>query len=71
MQWVDFRLAYKSDMVDSIGLQLDGNVKNKLWIPNIYFPHGKRGIMHDMVRDNIQLQVFENGTVRYSHRYVK
>ena len=71
MQWVDFRLIYDSIVKDSIGLQLDGNVKDKLWIPNMYFPHGKRGIMHSMVRDNIQLQVFEKGTIKYSHRYVK
>ena len=68
MKWMDFRLNYSTPINETQALQLDGNSLEEIWIPNMYFPNGKKGLMHDIVRENIQIQIFENGTVMYSQR---
>ena len=68
MQWTDYRLKYQTKLDADQALQLDGHLLEKLWIPTVFFPKEKIGLMHEIIRDNIEIQIFENGTVAFNQR---
>ena len=67
MSWVDKRLAFNEDDPDS-NAAFDEKVSKLIWIPNIYFPLGKKGVFHDVIAPNVFVLIYGNGTVKYSQR---
>ena len=70
MQWVDFRLQYHTSYNESSELELDSEAVKKIWVPSIYFPSAKKTLTSKSLSDNIKMTIFENGTVKYSQRFV-
>ena len=66
--WEDYRLNYSTPQPETQSIQLDGRALDMIWVPNIFFPHEKKGKKHEMTQSNIRLQIYENGTVLFSQR---
>lgn len=67
MQWNDHRLAFDPKNPDQY-VPFDNAFAEQIWKPNIYFPFGKKGNVHNMLFDNVLVNLYGNGTVRYSIR---
>ncbi|XP_065657422.1 glycine receptor subunit alpha-2 isoform X3 [Hydra vulgaris] len=67
MIWEDKRLVFEDNSPEAY-VAFDAQVASQIWIPNIYFPKGKRGVMHDIIAKNVFILVYKNGTVKYSQR---
>ena len=67
MSWVDKRLAFDYDDPD-VYAAFDVEVSRQIWIPNVYFPLGKKGVFHDLIARNVFVFIYGNGTVKFSQR---
>ena len=67
MEWSDYRLAFSSSEPGSF-IPFDDVYAEKIWKPNIYFPLGKKGSIHNLLLPNVLLNIFGDGKVRYSVR---
>ncbi|XP_047123875.1 glycine receptor subunit alpha-2 isoform X1 [Hydra vulgaris] len=67
MTWEDKRLAFDENTPD-LYAAFDEKVSNQIWIPNIYFPLGKKGVFHDTIAPNVFVLIYGNGTIKYSQR---
>ncbi|XP_070534368.1 glycine receptor subunit alphaZ1-like [Ptychodera flava] len=63
-QWNDPRLMY-----DATGfINMNGDIINSLWIPDLYFENAKQTEIHSTTKDNLFLRVYPNGDVYFSIR---
>ena len=67
MEWSDYRLAFNPSEPGSF-IPFDDVYAEKIWKPNIYFPLGKKGSIHNLLLPNVLLNIFGDGKVRYSVR---
>ena len=63
--WGDPRLQFNG--TDPIVAQ--GNILDKIWIPDTYFTSEKKSNFHEVTKKNYVLVFFPNGTVFFSIRY--
>ncbi|XP_064609324.1 glycine receptor subunit alpha-2-like [Liolophura sinensis] len=49
-------------------LELNVNVMDSLWVPDLFFANEKTAMVHDVTVPNRLMHVYRNGTVRYSVR---
>eukprot|EP00795_Rhopilema_esculentum_P000780 gene780-10509_t len=64
--WYDYRLDLPLD--DGEQFPLNGQFTQEIWTPDIYFPTGKKGKMHDITRPNSLIRIMKNGLIRSSQR---
>ncbi|XP_035696676.1 LOW QUALITY PROTEIN: glycine receptor subunit alpha-3-like [Branchiostoma floridae] len=64
-RWNDPRLSY-SDLNKTINL--DSNIKVKMWVPDLFFVNEKDGRFHTITTDNRYIRIYPNGNVLYSTR---
>ena len=64
--WEDPRLRFNG--TDRIVAQ--GNILEKIWIPDTYFNHEKKSNFHEITKKNYELSFYPNGTVFLSIRLV-
>ncbi|XP_019647074.1 PREDICTED: glycine receptor subunit alpha-3-like [Branchiostoma belcheri] len=64
-RWNDPRLSY-SDLNRTINL--DSNIKVKMWVPDLFFVNEKDGRFHTITTDNRYIRIYPNGNVLYSTR---
>ncbi|XP_063726194.1 gamma-aminobutyric acid receptor subunit beta-3-like [Symsagittifera roscoffensis] len=68
LQWRDRRFRF-DPRVPSVTFEHQSVERDEmLWVPTIYFPDGINAQVPDVMRTNIQVRVFSNGTIRYSSR---
>ncbi|XP_073251763.1 gamma-aminobutyric acid receptor subunit beta-3-like [Porites lutea] len=63
-KWEDPRLRFNG--TDRIVAQ--GNILEKIWIPDTYFNHEKKSNFHEITKKNYELSFYPNGTVFLSIR---
>ncbi|VDO05805.1 unnamed protein product [Rodentolepis nana] len=68
--WVDPRLAWDNIPEHKNFTQplVSPNMKNILWLPDLFFRNGKEGYLHKMTLPNYLLRVYPNGQVLYSQK---
>ena len=64
--WYDYRLELPLE--DGEQFPLNGMFIDSIWTPDIYFPLGKKGQLHEITRPNSLIRIFKNGLVRSSQR---
>lgn len=69
-EWTDERLAW--DHIDNLKA-FNSNVvspflKDKLWLPDLFFRNGKEGYVHSMTTPNFLMRLKPNGEVLYSQK---
>lgn len=62
--WQDPRLKFRGS--DQIVAQ--GDLLDKIWIPDTYFPSEKKSSFHEVTKKNYVLMLLPNGTVFFSIR---
>ena len=62
--WEDPRLKFSG--IDQIVAQ--GNILDKIWIPDTYFNSEKKSNFHEITKKNYVLMFLSNGTVFFSIR---
>uniref|UniRef100_A0A5K3EQC9 Ig-like domain-containing protein n=1 Tax=Mesocestoides corti TaxID=53468 RepID=A0A5K3EQC9_MESCO len=68
--WMDPRLMWEhlpehSDYTSPI---VSPNLKEQVWLPDLFFRNGKDGYLHKMTLPNYLLRVYPNGKVLYSQK---
>ncbi|XP_064609322.1 glycine receptor subunit alpha-3-like [Liolophura sinensis] len=66
--WLDPRLNYGNYSHIPEPLELNVNVMDSLWVPDLFFANEKTAMVHDVTVPNRLMHVYRNGTVRYSVR---
>ena len=56
-----------NDSTDEI--PMIGDFINDIWVPDIYFPTGKKGKLQDITQKNALIRIRQNGTIYLSQRY--
>lgn len=64
--WEDPRLRFNG----TDGIVAQGNILEKIWIPDTYFNHEKKSNFHEITKKNYELSFYPNGTVFLSIRLV-
>ena len=64
-KWMDERLAFPT-LVGSDVLELDTRLKDRLWVPDIFFRNEKTALVHNVTVPNRLIHLYKNGTVMYS-----
>eukprot|EP00794_Sanderia_malayensis_P007279 gene7279-8090_t len=64
--WNDHRLILPLN--GSQQFPLPGDFMNDIWTPDIYFPLGKKGKLHDITKKNSLIRILPNGEIRSSQR---
>ncbi len=64
-RWTDHRLAFDGQEAPVI---LSARSLEKIWIPDLFFPNEKSASYHEITVQNQVINIFPNGTVRYSSR---
>ncbi|CAN8013766.1 unnamed protein product [Ixodes persulcatus] len=65
-QWVDKRLTF-DDQGGQIRF-LNVYDVSRLWIPDIFFVHEREGHFHEVIRPNLLVRIYPDGSVLYSVR---
>ena len=66
-KWVDERLAFPTFRGSEV-LELDTHLKDRLWVPDIFFRNEKTAMLHNVTVPNHLIHLHRNGTVMYSSR---
>ena len=68
LAWVDQRLKWswpnETDYVVA-----GGDISDKLWVPDIFFPNERHGIKHSLTQNNVNLRFYPNGQIFLIVRY--
>jgi len=71
--WIDRRLAYN---ITDLGptakkgyFKLDQSSRDKIWIPDVFFPNEKKALFHYVTVPNFMIKIFPNGEIIYSSRW--
>lgn len=68
--WTDPRLAwqYVKDFANFTQPLVSPNLKDELWLPDLFFRNGKDGYLHKMTLPNYLIRVHPDGKVLYSQK---
>ena len=66
-EWKDERLTYEVENEEAV-LILPGEMRKKIWIPDLYFPTGKDAKQYKITTLNGGIHLYSNGRVFSSER---
>ena len=67
--WNDTRLSYRQ-ISDIQLLELDNALMSKVWVPDLFFPSEKKGLLHQVTVPNKLMHIYPDGRIQYSQRYM-
>ncbi|KAL3317321.1 hypothetical protein Ciccas_004031 [Cichlidogyrus casuarinus] len=66
MRWVDPRLTWNND--SGIEQVVSPQLKDKVWLPDLFFRNGKKGYLHTISQPNYLMRLMHNGTLTFSQK---
>uniref|UniRef100_A0A914XP29 Uncharacterized protein n=1 Tax=Plectus sambesii TaxID=2011161 RepID=A0A914XP29_9BILA len=66
--WIDERLKFDAEE-DTMYVAMSHYYADKIWKPDIYFPNGRSGRIHDLTIDNTNLRLYASGQIMVVYRY--
>uniref|UniRef100_A0A914W532 Uncharacterized protein n=1 Tax=Plectus sambesii TaxID=2011161 RepID=A0A914W532_9BILA len=69
LAWMDYRLKYDSAN-ESDFIVAGGDIAERIWKPDIYFPNERHGVKHELTVDNVNLRFYSDGQILLVVRYM-
>ncbi|XP_053389897.1 glutamate-gated chloride channel-like [Mercenaria mercenaria] len=68
INWTDSRLNYAANNTNYKTLKLSSADVRKVWIPDLFFHHERHAEVHTLLRENVLVDIYEDGSIQYSVR---